>query len=71
MKYYKVVFSFEIPVAVKDGDDNEAKIDAYYEARSEFPNFSVNESTVTIDAIGEQEYREMRSTVNSLHKDKA
>ncbi len=68
MKYYKVVFSFEIPVAVKDGDDNEAKIDAYYAARGEFPNFSVNESTVTIDAINEQEYREMRSTVNSLHK---
>ena len=74
MKYYKVNFVFEIPVAVKaDGNcsDEEAKIDAYYLAREEFPAFSINECSVKMEAITEAQYRDLRVTVNALRKDKA
>ena len=53
------------------GSDEEAKIDAYYLAREEFPAFSINECSVKMEAITEAQYRDLRVTVNALHKDKA
>lgn len=65
MKYYNVQFTFNIPVAVKDDDD---EIDAYYAARDEFSDFRVNEAKVQMTTIGESKYKEMREEVNKLHR---
>ena len=66
MKYYNVKFVFEIPVMVKEGSESE--IDAYYDARKEFPQFSINEATVKIDSITEAEFKTKRQEIEKLHK---
>ena len=66
MQYYNVKFTFEIPVMVKEGTDNE--IDAYYEARKEFPQFNVNEASPKIEKIDEETFKAMRESIAKLHK---
>ena len=67
MKYYNVQFTFNIPVAVKDDDDD---IDVYYAARNEFPNYRLNEAKVQLNPLKEDKYKEMREEVNKLHRDR-
>ena len=66
MQFYNVKFTFEIPVMVKEGND--AEIDAYYEARKEFPQFNINEATPKIDKIDEETFKSMREAIAKLHK---
>ena len=66
MKYYNVQFTFEIPVAVKD-DDND--IDVYYAARNEFPKYRLNEAKVQLSMLKEDKYKELREQVNKLHRE--
>lgn len=71
MKYYNVKFTFEIPVMVKDeGDVKEVEIDAYFEARKEFPQYNVNEASVSLEKLNEDEFKSKRSVIDKLHKKK-
>ena len=65
MKHYNVKFIFEIPGMVKEGSESE--IDAYYDARKEFPKFNVNEATVKIETITEAEFKSKRQEIEKLH----
>lgn len=58
MKYYQVSFKFNIPVVIDDSDQGhqETKIEAYYAARKQFSNFSINEADVKFVSISEDEY---------------
>lgn len=65
MKYYNVTFTFNIPVAVKDGDD--AEVDAYYAARAKFSEYNVNESQIKCNEVSESQYRAAADTEAKLH----
>lgn len=65
MKYYNVTFTFNIPVAVKDGDD--AEVDAYYAARAKFFDYNVNESQIKCNEVSESQYRVAADTEAKLH----
>ena len=71
MKYYNVKFTFEIPVMVKAGGDNkEDEIDAYFEARKEFSQYNVNEASVSLEQLTEDDFKSKRSVIDKLHKKK-
>lgn len=65
MKYYNVTFTFNIPVAIKEGDD--AEVDAYYAARTKFPEYNINESKIKCQEISESQYRAAADVDNKLH----
>ncbi len=65
MKYYNVKFTFDIPVMVNDDEED---VDAYYEARDKFADFSINEASVKIEPIDSSKYEKDVATINKLHK---
>lgn len=64
MKFYNVKFTFEIPVAVKD---DETDVDAYYEARSKFGEYNINEAAVKIEPSDQTKYESEVAVANKLH----
>lgn len=65
MKYYNVTFTFNIPVAVKEGDD--AEVDAYYAARTKFHDYNINESQIKCTEVTESQYRAAADVEMKLH----
>ena len=65
MKYYNVKLTFDIPVIVKDDEED---VDAYYEARDKFADFSINEASVKIEPIDQAKYERDLATISKLHK---
>ena len=56
MKFVKVKFEFEVPVMLKDNEDD---VDAYYAARDKFPQYNVNDANIKIVPSNEQEYHDL------------
>jgi len=64
MKYYNVCVTINIPVSVKnDGDE----VDAYYEARDQWHEFSLNEADIKVTSLSESAYKEAKAVVVKLH----
>lgn len=65
MKYCNVKFTFDIPVMIKDDEED---VDAYYAAREKFADYNVNEASVKIEPIDEAKYNHDQELINKLHK---
>jgi len=65
MTNYIVEFSIKIPVS---GNSINDKVDAYYRARDEFTDFNVDEFDKKITEVDEKTVKELRETINLLHK---
>lgn len=56
MKFVKVEFKFEIPVMLRDDEDD---VDAYYTARDKFSIYNVNDAQIKVLPSSDKEYKEL------------
>lgn len=56
MKFVKVEFKFEIPVMLRDDEDD---VDAYYTARDKFPIYNVNDAQIKVLPSSDKEYKDL------------
>ena len=61
---YLAKFTFVIPVEVES--DFEDKVDAYYAAKEQFPNFTLNE--IKIESVSDEEWNARKAEVDRLHQ---
>ena len=64
MKYYNVKFTFEIPVAVRDDEED---VDAYYAVRDKFGEFTLNEASIKIEPIDQAKFANDSNVIDKLH----
>lgn len=65
MKYYNIKFTFNIPVAIDDSDD---EVDAYYEGRKHYYDYKLNEAEVKVEPITKETYDTASRSANKLHE---
>lgn len=63
---YLAKFTFVIPVEVES--DFEDMVDAYYAAKEQFPNFTLNEAEIKIESVSDEEWNARKAEVDRLHQ---
>lgn len=66
MTKYLAKFTFVIPVEVES--DFEDKVDAYYAAKEQFSNFTLNEAEIKIEPVSDEEWNARKAEVDRLHQ---
>lgn len=66
MTKYLAKFTFVIPVEVES--DFEDKVDAYYAAKEQFLNFTLNEAEIKIEPVSDEEWNARKAEVDRLHQ---